>query len=156
MKKNKKEKNITLMKFLKQFYGISGNKTRYMLHKDVINHYDGLEVASMDDENFYENLACGKIIPVIDSRKNVLYYKIERSLLNNIYYEDESTSSFDDILKEVDEFIDLSPEKIRELNYYELINLREKLTKDQRRISGKFDNTLRNIKKELQYRKVHK
>ena len=146
---------ITIMKFLNQFYGISGDKTRFMLHKDVINHYDGLEVANMEDENFYEDLACGKIIKVIDSHKNIIYYKIERSLLDNIC-EDDSNISYMDNFNDVSQYISISRNELKKMKLYELISLRKRLVNDQRKSSGVFDNTIRSIKIELQYRKQNK
>ncbi len=147
---------ITIMKFLNQFYGICGDKTRFMLHKDVINHYDGLEVANKEDENFYEDLACGKIIKVIDSNKEIIYYKIERSLLDNICYEEDSNNSYMDNFNDVSQYINISRNELKQMRLYELVSLRKKLLNDQRKSSGVFDNTIRNIKRELQYRKQHK
>ena len=144
---------MSIMKFLQQYFGIDPSKTRFLTHEDLSKYNTGIKLITEFDEDFDYKLATGEIIEVIDAKHQSQYYEINRELLLS---DEEIINDNEDYDLMINDIISLDDVEFSNLETYELLDLRNKLKKDIRRICGCYDEYLYLIKQELSFRNKQK
>lgn len=160
---------ITIIKFLKVYYGMPASKSKYFRHKDLKKLIPELEIANYSDYELSKMISCGACLRIKDCEGVTVCYRnpfyVDVSLENysfNGIEESKRATNFEHsgdsyCFEETDDYElhipAITSEELEMLEKWELLELKDKLSKLNKRTMGATYFQISMIKKELSSRK---